>query len=65
MSLLVFLLLVCFYQIEILCIYLEMLATIRFVNIYHLTESYSCFFLVMRMFKIYSVSSFQIYSTVS
>ena len=41
----------------------EIITTISLVNIYHLTKLQS-FFLVMRMFKIYSFSNFQISNTI-
>lgn len=42
----------------------EMITVLSFFNIHHYTELQSFFFLVMRSFKIYSLSNFQTDKTV-
>ena len=44
--------------------YCEIITTISLVNIHHYTKLQIFFFFVVRTFKIYSPSSFQIYSIV-
>ena len=45
-------------------IHCEMITTIRLVNTSITSHNYKCFVLMVRIFKIYSLSSFQVYNIV-